>query len=192
MESRGHVAVRNDPFLAQWVPTPAPAAARPSAIGASAARAATPTKKQAPARTLRSELLRLYRAGQISQADYRGYSASLTAALNTVKRLKGTRAQELEAVIENLHGIAASGQLTTSRLPALFLTLDYNRQWWTSGPIPATYQRIEFAGSQLVWEYYPGQGLELQVLGTFGRADGMYTAGPSRYPQLRLRGAGLG
>jgi hypothetical protein len=33
-----------------------------------------------------------------------------------------------------------------------------------------------------VWEYYPGQGIELQVLGTFGKADGLYTAG--QYPQM--------
>src|SRR5205085_11874674 len=134
---------------------------------------------------VRSELAMLYRSSQISQADYQRYSASFTSALNTVKRLRGTRAQELEAVIENLHGIAASGQLTPARLLALFLTLDSNRRWWTSGPIPSARQLIEFQGSQLAWEYYPGQGIELQVLATFGRADGMYTAGRSHYAQLR-------
>ncbi len=36
-----------------------------------------------------------------------------------------------------------------------------------------------------MWEYYPGQGLELQVLATFGKADGMYTAGQSQYPQMQ-------
>ena len=35
-----------------------------------------------------------------------------------------------------------------------------------------------------MWEYYPGQGIELQVLATFGKADGLYTAGPSDYPQM--------
>src|SRR5205807_163729 len=29
-----------------------------------------------------------------------------------------------------------------------------------------------------------GQGIELQVLATFGRADGLYTAGPAQYPQM--------
>ena len=42
-------------------------------------------------------------------------------------------------------------------------------------------QRVEFAGSQLVWEYYPGQGIELQELGSFGKADGLYTAGRLHY-----------
>jgi hypothetical protein len=36
-----------------------------------------------------------------------------------------------------------------------------------------------------VWEYYPGQGIELQVLGTFGKADGLYTAGTAQYGAMR-------
>jgi hypothetical protein len=43
---------------------------------------------------------------------------------------------------------------------------------------------VEFSGSQLVWEYYPGQGIQLQVLGTFGKADGLYTAGAADYPAM--------
>jgi len=169
--------------------TVAPAIVAPSrrqaaaTIARSTRRSAPPPKKPSP--TVTSELARLYRTQQIDLADYRSYSASLSAALSTEKRLRGTRAVELEAVIENLHDIAAAGELTPSRLPALFLTLDDNRQWWTTGPIPFPGQLIEFTGSQLVWEYYPGQGIELQVLATFGRADGMYTAGSTQYPQLR-------
>ena len=59
---------------------------------------------------------------------------------------------------------------TPSRLPVLFQTLDRNRQWWTTGPLLSSGQRVEFTGSELVWEYYPGQGIQLQVLGTFGKA----------------------
>ena len=63
-------------------------------------------------------------------------------------------------------------------------TLAANQQWWTHGPLLASGQRVEFAGSQLVWEYYPGQGIQLQVLGTFGKADGLYSAGPAGYPAM--------
>ncbi len=87
-------------------------------------------------------------------------------------------------MIENLHSIAATGKLTPGRLPVLFQTLDYNRQWWASGTVPSASSYVEFTGSDLVWEYYPGQGIELQVLATFGKADGLYTAGPSDYPQM--------
>ena len=44
---------------------------------------------------------------------------------------------------------------------------------------------MEIAGSQLVWEYYPGQGIQLQVLGSFGKANGLYTAGAADYPQMQ-------
>jgi hypothetical protein len=67
--------------------------------------------------------------------------------------------------------------LTPSRLPALFLTLDRNRQWWRAGPLLSYGQRVEFAGSDVVWEYYPGQGIELQVLGSFGKAQWFCAAG---------------
>lgn len=45
-------------------------------------------------------------------------------------------------------------------------------------------QRVEFANSQLVWQFYAGQGLQLQVLGTFGKANALYTAAPAHYRQL--------
>jgi D-glucuronyl C5-epimerase C-terminus len=186
----GHVTRRNDRFVSPQPITRAPAApARPVAPGAggpSASAARAPRHpKRAPERTVASELARLYRSHQIDAADYHSYSASFRAALGAVKRLGGTRATELEAVVENLHQIAAAGGLIPSRLPALFLTLDRNRQWWTTGPLPFSGQLIEFSGSHLVWEYYPGQGLELQVLATFGKANGLYTAGPTQYQQMR-------
>jgi hypothetical protein len=175
----GHATLRNDLFLARPSVTPAPSVS----FGARVARV-NPRVGTAE-RGVRSELARLDRVGAISIAAYRRYLRSFSAALNAVKRLRGARSEELEAVIENLHGIAASGMLTPSRLPALFLTLDRNRRWWTTGPLLSSGQRVEFAGSQLVWEYYPGQGLELQVLGSFGPVDSMYQGGPKYYPRIR-------
>jgi hypothetical protein len=176
----GHATVRNDPFLTTPAMTPVPA-------GRSVASTATRSLPRAEAadRNVRTELARLRRRGEISAADCSRYLGSFNAALGTVRRLRGTRAVELESVVQNIHAIAASRQLTPSRLPALFLTLDRNRQWWTTGPLLGSGQRVEFAGSELVWEYYPGQGIELQELGSFGKADGFYTGGPSLYPRLR-------
>jgi hypothetical protein len=173
----GHATVRNDPFLTTPALTPLPAGR--------AATAQTPPRAHAADRNVRSELARLRRRSEISGTDYRHYLGSFNSALGTVRRLSGTRATELESVIQNIHAIAASGQLTPSRLPALFLTLDRNRQWWTTGPLLGSGQRVEFAGSEIVWQYYPGQGIELQVLGSFGKADGFYTGGPALYPRLR-------
>jgi hypothetical protein len=132
------------------------------------------------ARTVRSELKRLLRTGQIDAETAARDRGAFDAAIRTARRLSGTRRSELQAAIGNLHDIAARGQLTAARLPALFATLERNRQWWTTGPLLGYGQRVEFSDSELVWEYYPGEGIELQVLGTFGKANGLWSAGSDR------------
>jgi hypothetical protein len=141
-------------------------------------------KPRPPMVTVPKVLSSLQRSGAISRAAYLSYRGSWYAALSAEKRLHGSRRTELEAVTETVHDIAVGHQLTASRLPALFATVDRNRQWWTTGPLLSYGQRVEFAGSELVWEFYPGQGIQLQVLGTFGKANGLYTAGAADYPQL--------
>jgi hypothetical protein len=172
LDRHGRASVRYDQALQGRALTPR------VGVGASVPRRSV--ARPATERTVRSELLRLYRRRLITQRSYRSYAASFNSALATVKQLRGTRAAELEAVIENVHDIAAARMLTPTRLPALFLTLDRNCQWWRSGPLLSYGQRVEFAGSDIVWEYYPGQGIELQVLGSFGKAQWFCAAG-ARY-----------
>ncbi len=136
-------------------------------------------------RTIPRRLAQLERQQAISRSQRRSYARMWRSALRADKRLHGARASELGAVIANLEAITARHALTASRLPALFLTLRRNVQWWTDGPPLGYGQRVEFSGSQLVWEYYPGQGIQLQVLGTFGKADGLYSAGPAHTAQLK-------
>jgi D-glucuronyl C5-epimerase-like protein len=176
MGGGGHVVRENDRFLPAAALTPPPAAAL-------ARQRRSPARRSA--RTVTSELARLYRSHQISGSDYRRYGASFAGALAAEKQLTGRRRAELTAVTVNLHDLATRGFFNPSRLPVLFLTLDRNRQWWTNGPLLGSAQRVEFTGSQVVWQYYPGQGIELQVLGTFGKADGMYTAGAAQYGAMR-------
>jgi hypothetical protein len=171
----GQAVVRSDPFVTAPAITPVP----------SAPHAMRPRARTARTRTVPQVLQALRRNGQISASAYSQYRAIYANARAADRRLGGTRALELGAVIANVNAIAAGGQFAAGRLPALFATLDRNRQWWTSGPLLAADQRVEFSGSQLVWEYYSGQGIELQVLGTFAKADALYTAGRGSYPQLR-------
>lgn len=119
-------------------------------------------------------LLRLWHSGAVSEAAYRQDFAAYVAAKRSLGRLGGTRQAELGAVLANLQAIAGGGGLSASRLPALFLTLARNREYWTSQPLPSSGARVSFPHSRLVWEYYPGQGLEIQWLGTFGEANGYY------------------
>jgi hypothetical protein len=137
-----------------------------------------PASSQAASRpTVATALAGLQRAGTITPALYRQYTSAYTAAQSSLKKLSGTRRSELGAVLANVQAIAAAGGFIPSRLPALFLTLERNRTWWTTGPSLASRVRVSFPGSKLVWEYYVGQGIEIQWLGTFGEGNGFYSGG---------------
>ncbi len=122
-------------------------------------------------------LLGLERAGAITTSVYQQDYATYVAAKGALAKLSGTRRVELGAVLANVQAIAAAGEFIPSRLPALFLTLERNRQWWTREPLLSSGERISFPHSLLIWQYYPGQGLELQWLATFGEGNGYYNSG---------------
>jgi len=127
--------------------------------------------------TVTAALASLKRSGAIAPAVYQQDYAAYIAAESSLKKLNGTRRSELGAVLANVQAIAAAGEFIPSRLQALFLTLERNRQWWTTGSLLAAKVRVSFSGSELEWEYYPGQGIEIQWLGTFGEGNGYYLSG---------------
>jgi hypothetical protein len=127
--------------------------------------------------TVTAALQSLQRSGQLSAAEYGRYSSLYIAARHSLGRLNGTRRSELGGVLANVQAIAAAGGFIASRLPALFLTLERNRLWWTTGPLLSPHQRVVVPGNHLIWEYYPGQGIEIQWLATFGKANGYYLSG---------------
>jgi hypothetical protein len=119
----------------------------------------------------------LLRSAAISEATYHQDYSAYVAAKSSLGKLSGTRKSELGAVLANVQAMAAAGQLIPSRLSALFLTLERNRQWWTTEPLLGGDARVSFPGSLIVWEHYPGQGIEIQWLATFGEANGYYLSG---------------
>ena len=131
----------------------------------------------APARTVRGELATLLATAAIDQPTHDGYLRVYADALQTRSKLRGTRRGALSAALRNLETIAASGELVASRLPALFETVERNREWWSRGPLLGNWQRVSFEGSRLVWQYYAGEGLQIQWLGTFGKANGLWQGG---------------
>jgi hypothetical protein len=126
--------------------------------------------------TVTAALQRLQHGGAITEAAYEQYQGAYSAAKTSLRKLSGTRRNELGAVLANAEAMAAKGQLIASRLPVVFMTVERNRQWWTTEPLLGAGQRVSFTGSRLVWEYYPGQGIEIQWLATFGEANGYYLA----------------
>jgi hypothetical protein len=127
--------------------------------------------------TVSAALASLLHASSISASAYQQDYSAYVAAKRSLGKLSGTRKEELGAVLANVQAMAAAGELVPSRLPALFLTLERNRQWWTTEPLLGTDARVGFPGSEIVWEHYPGQGIEIQWLATFGEANGYYLSG---------------
>jgi hypothetical protein len=155
-----------------------------SLVRTPAAKAKPKPKPKTPAITVPSVLAKLAASAQITAAQHSTYLGEWNSALAEEKQLSKARAAQMDPVTELLHNLAVAGQMTPSRLPVLFLTLERNAQWWKSGSMLSYGERVQFAGSALEWEYYTGQGIQLQVLGTFGEANGFYEAGQSTWPAL--------
>src|SRR5829696_731883 len=143
------------------------------AAGAPVAYAAKPRK------TIARELEKLYQRGKIDQATYDADRAVHADVKRTIRSLRGARRAELAGALASVEGMAARGALRASRLYPLFLTLQRNREWWSSQPLLAAGQRVGFAGSELVWQYVPGQGLQLHPLANFGKLNA-YAKGSRR------------
>ena len=145
------------------------------AFSAIAAEAAS-----AKPRTVKSELTRLAAAGRITATERQQRLADFNATKRAAKRLaRGTtRQRELSGVVSIVEGMAARRKLNGPRLVPLWLTLDTQPAvYWTTPRRSGRPARISFPGSELVWQYYPGHGLQIQWLGTFGKLNGYWTGG---------------
>ncbi len=187
------VALSASPALASRASVARGASHASVALGPTRASVAGGASRASVARgpSVPAALLGLLRSGAITEAVYRQDVGAYVAAKRSLGRLTGTRRSELGAVLANVQAIAAAGGLTASRLGALFLTLERNRQWWTTEPLLAGGDRLTFPSSKLVWEYYPGQGIEIQWLGTFGAANGYYLSGHENANLRQLLGEAL-
>src|SRR3954470_20878132 len=143
--------------------------------------------------TVAGELKDLVAAGTLAPEDYEAHRATYSDAKATVKKLVGTRRAELNGVVTDLDDMAGRQQLTASRVPPLFLTLERNLQYWKTGPLLGYNQRVSFPGSELVFQHYAGHGIQIQWLATFGKLNGFWTGG-KRYDTRagKLPGEALG
>lgn len=177
MHKDGSVTKKDDPYL------PASSQAAPGATGTAPRATARAAKSK---RTVTAELRKLRDSGQITPESYTSYATTYNASKRLAKSLRGTRRTQIGAVVKNTEAIAASGRLTATRAPALFLTLERNRAWWSAGKGIGAGARISFTGSEIVWQYYPGQGIQIQWLGTFGKANGYLKAKNVQNTKLKL------
>jgi hypothetical protein len=139
------------------------------------------------ARTFGGELTRLAQAAQLDPTVAAESRQTYRDARAAAGRLTGTRRTELQGALRTVDGIAARRQLTPERVTPLALTLERNREWWTTrGPLRAG-ARVTFPGSELVWQAVPGQGIQIHPLANFGKLNGFWLGGrrkPARAGRL--------
>lgn len=155
---------------------PAPQGSRRGAQAAQARRSRGPS--------VRGELRRMLRRGELDPTGHRTLRSTYDSARRTARRLPGRRGVELRGVVALIDSIAASRQLTPSRITPLWLTLERNAQWWREGLLPTSGQRVQFEGSEVLWQYVPGQGLHAHPLANFGRLNGFWQGGRRFQGQL--------
>jgi hypothetical protein len=93
------------------------------------------------------------------------------AARKAAGRLTGGRAAELAAVLATVDSLADDRLLSPGRLRPVFLVLHRNTEFWTHAAFPAAAQRTTFGRDPAVFQYYPGRGMQLQPLASWGKAN---------------------
>jgi hypothetical protein len=129
-------------------------------------------------------------AGRLGPDEAAGYKATYTLARSTASRLPADRKRELRGAMAVLEGLVKRRELPPERMPAAFLQLGRNVEWWRANGAPRSsaatggLPRVTFPGDPLVLQWYPGQGLAIQWLATFGKANALWSLG--RADELRL------
>ena len=166
MRWSGHI--RHSPFRG------AVAAARGLRLAAcAAALPARPAGARKPDPVTHDDRPRAWRAGRIDAEQRAAYLASYSAARRTLRALSGQRRAELGYVLDTLRSLARQKRLT-ARLRPMFLILDRNREWWAKAGPPGSGARLTFGGSRVIFQYFPGKGLQLHPLANFGKLNGYW------------------
>jgi hypothetical protein len=155
------------------VPTRAEAAlGLPRTASASRVRARASTKRgrRAVFSALRKEL----RRKRIKRSEYRRWRATYVRSARTLRRLRGARAVQLGYVLTSVESLALRRRLGATRMPVAFLQLERNRQYWPRLPYPAPGDQVSFRGSEILFQYFAGEGLQLHPLSTFKKANHLH------------------
>jgi hypothetical protein len=149
--------------------TAATAAAAPVQPVASAHSAAAKT-------TFATAVEDLYAAGAIDDLHEQAASDAAAATRSLLRKLPaGARKNNLQDVLDLANSLAAAGQLSAGRVPVVTEILARNAEYWSDGALLSYGQRVSFSdgATRIVWQFYPGAGLQPQWQGTFGAANSL-------------------
>ena len=122
-------------------------------------------------RAVAGALERALKRGAITRSDRLRYGRTYGRARATVRRMAGARRRELGYVVGSVERVALARKLTPSRMPSIFLQLRRNGAYWPSKTFPAAGDQVTFRGSELLFQYFPGRGLQLHPLSNFKKAN---------------------
>ncbi len=145
-----------------------------SGTGGDVQRPATNRARAAASPAVPYTIKRMLAAKHITQAQATAALDAWTQAVRTRRTLSGLPREELGNVIAIVTGITNRKAFAPSRINSITLLLKRNTEFFGARRVPAYHQRVQFDGSDIVWQYYPGQGMQIQVLATFGVANGLW------------------
>jgi D-glucuronyl C5-epimerase-like protein len=164
----------------QWNDTPRPerdgelkAATWRTAAAAEAARLQRAIRRARRSTTVPGALRLALLTGRLTLDEHARLARDYDAARGALHLLEGARAAELGAVLAVVERLAGEHRLTASRLRPALLVLRRNTEFWTRAPVPAPGYRT--SSGPAVFQYYPGRGIQLQPLASWGRVN--WTAG---------------
>jgi hypothetical protein len=167
-----HAERVDDPAVPTRAEIALPRANRAVATSAARARASTKRGRRAVYAALRKEV----RRKRIATSQYRRWRATYIRSIRSLRRLRGARATQLRYVVTSVESLALRRRLGATRMPVVFLQLERNRQYWPRLPYPAPGDQVSFRGSQILFQYFAGEGLQLHPLSTFKKANALHGA----------------
>jgi hypothetical protein len=135
-----------------------------------------PPGRAAAGTTVREALDRALAKGGISERQHLRFSRIYTHARAVFSRRDvGRRCRiQLGRVLGVIQTMARRGTLGGGRMPALFLQLRRNTDFWEREPEIRLGERVSFDDDPLLFQHYAGYGLQIQPLGNFGKANGLW------------------
>ena len=114
--------------------------------------------------------------GRITEAEHRDYHSVYRQVRSALRRLDGGRKAALKGALENVQELAEQRRLD-GRLRPTFLILRRNWEWfWQQrNGVAAAGRRHMFGASRVIFQFYSGQGWQLQPLANFGHLNALLT-----------------
>jgi len=162
------LVVGEDSIRERWDPMLPPDVERISPAPPPAVAAGGPSVKQSLARALAQ--------GSISRRQHVLYTLIYKEALAARSRRGVARRcrNQIGRVLRILAAVSANGDLGAARMRPLFLTLRRNAEFWVQEPRVRSGQRVTFERDPLVLQHYAGYGIQIQPLGSAGKANGLW------------------